>query len=111
MAESFDEAVRILMRQHKVDEPTAALMVADVYPALVAFDRDAEPGLAFDDVDAVDYGMTYTPPAKPGRVVPVDDERSPQGALVAQAERLAAKRSGDRYRQLSRGTSMHTVDL
>ena len=111
MAESFDEAVRILMRQHKVDEPTAALLVADVYPSLVAFDRDAEPDLAFDDFDSVDVGVVYTPPAKPGRVVPVDEDRSPAGSLLAQAERLAAKRNGDRYRKMSQGTSMHTVDL
>ena len=107
MSESYEDAIRIIMRQHKVDEPTAALMVADIYPALVSFDRDAEPGLSFDDFDSVDVGVLYTPPAKPGRVVPVDDDRSPAGALFAQAERLEAKRHGDRMRSLSRRTSGH----
>jgi hypothetical protein len=109
--ESYESAIQSIMRERRVDEQTAGLIVAEVYPALVAFDRDAEPDLAFDDFDSVDVGVVYTPPAKPGRVVPVDEDRSPAGSLLAQAERLAAKRNGDRYRKMSKGTSMHTVDL
>lgn len=107
---SYDEAVRTLMRQHKVDEPTAALMVADVYPALSAFDPDSEPAIAFDNPDNLGVPAVYHPPSPAGRVIPVDDEPSPAWALEAQKARTQAQLDGDHYRNMSRRTSMHTVD-
>lgn len=110
MQESYEDAIRIIMREHKVDEPTAALIVADVYPALAAFDASTQPDIAFDPVDAEAVGLVYHKPLPSGRAVPVDDDRSPAGAIFAQAERLAAKRTGDRYRKMSRATSMHSPE-
>lgn len=110
MTESYEDAIKIIMREHRVDEPTAALMVADVYPALAAFDATSQPDIAFDPVDADSVGLVYHKPSPAGRPVPVDDDRSPAGAIFAQAERLEAKRNGDRYRSMGRRTSMHEID-
>lgn len=107
MTESYEDAIRIIMREHRVDEPTAALMVADIYPALTAFDATSLPDIDFDPLDTESVGIVYHKPLPAGRAVPVDDDRSPAGALFAQAERLEAKRNGDRYRQMGRRTSMH----
>jgi hypothetical protein len=107
--ESYEDAIKIIMREHKVDEPTAALMVADIYPALTAADEEASrrARVDFDPIDSEALGLLYTPPAPKGRPVPIDDDRSPAGAILAQAERMEAKRTGDHYRNLSKRTSMH----
>lgn len=97
------------MKHKKVDLATAELMVAELYPSLDL--ADSVPDVAFDPIDADSIGLVYHPPVPEGRPVPIDEDRSPAGSLFAQAERLAAKREGDRYRQMSKGTSMHTVDL
>lgn len=109
MAESFEEAVQTIMRSRKVDERTAELIVADIYPALHAWDAGSRDDLAFDSVDDIEVPL-YTPPVRRGRVVPIDDPRSPQGAIFAQAERLEAKRNGDRYRAMSRRAGGHYHD-
>jgi hypothetical protein len=107
---SYSDAVRAIMRKHKVDERTAELMVADIYPALSAFDREAEPAIAFDHPDEVVMEGVYHPPVQAGKVVPIDDEPSPAWAIEAQKARTAAEVEGDRYRALSRRTSFHSVD-
>ncbi len=107
---SYSDAVRAIMRKHKVDERTAELMVADIYPALSAFDPDSEPAIAFDHPDEVVMEGVYHPPAPAGKVVPVDDEPSPAWALAAQQARTEAEVDGNRYRALSRRTSFHSVD-
>lgn len=107
---SYDEAVRTIMRQHKVDEPTAALMVADIYPALSAFDPESVPAVAFDRPDEVEVGGVYHPPVEGGRVIPVDDPPSPAWAIETQRRRTEAEVAGDRYRRLSERASLHTVE-
>lgn len=110
---SYDEAVRTIMREHKVTEATAGYMVADLYPELVALDGVSEhlPDIRFDHVDPEEgAGLVHHVERPAGRPVPVDDEPSPAWAVEAQKARTAAQIEGDRYRNMSRRTSFHSVD-
>jgi hypothetical protein len=106
---SYDDAIRTIMRQQKVDYATAALLVGEVYPRLASLD-EAVPEVAFDNPETVAVDGVYHPPVAEGRPIPVDDEPSPAWALAAQRARTEAEVEGNRYRSMSRRTSFHTVD-
>lgn len=103
---SYDEAVATIQRQQKVDYATACLMVAELYPRLSLDEVDES--VAFDPIDTDEgAGLVYHRPLPAGKVVPVDEDRSPQGSIAAMAARLEAQRNGDRYREISRHVGGH----
>lgn len=105
MSLSYEEAIAAIVKGHSVSEETAALMVADIYPGLADESQTIQDDIAFDPIG--DAPLLYRAPLPEGQPVPVDDERSPAGALAAQAARNEAAAEGDRYRRLSRRTSLH----
>jgi hypothetical protein len=70
------------------------------------------PDVAFDKVapaeEAELYASVHTRsrPHSEAPVLAVDDPRSPAGEAAASLARAEAKREGDRYRAMSRATSM-----
>jgi hypothetical protein len=105
MSTSFQEAVEAVAKRRNISEDEAALIVAEEY-AQVAAREDAGPddGL-LDEVDEAEVWLRQHEVAT-GRPVPIDEERSPFGMIQAQADRMEAKREGDRYRELSKRTSL-----
>lgn len=106
MSTSFDEACEAVAKRRKITYEEAALIVAEEYGEVATFEDESDDSLLLDDVDATEawlreYDMSC------GKVVRVDEDRSPAGLIQAQAERMEARRTGDRYRELSRRTSLH----
>ena len=102
---SYEDAIRTIQREHRVDEPTAALMVAEIYPSLG--DGEERDSARFDDPDELGVPFVYHAPVAEGRVVQVDADRSPAGEVAALEARIGAQQDGDHYRRLSRHIGGH----
>lgn len=106
---SFEEATKAIAKSKRVDEDTAALLVADLYATANEAEDEHLASARLDPVVADDSLGSYHVPRTDGRRVQVDDGRSPEGAKVAERSRVAAKHDGDRYRELSRRAGFHRI--
>ena len=106
MSTSFDEAVEAVAKRRKISYEEAALIVAEEYGEVATIEEGDDDGLLLDDVDATEAWLREYD-ISCGKVVRVDEDRSPAGTIQAQADRMEARRNGDRYRELSRRTSLH----
>lgn len=106
MTTSFQDAVEAVAKRRKISEDEAALIVAEEYGEVATIEESYDESLLLDDVDATEAWLREYAPAV-GRTIKVDEDRSPAGVIQAQADRMEARRSGDRYRELSRRTSLH----
>jgi len=103
---SFQEAVEAVAKRRNISEDEAALIVAEEYGRLAAVEDQAVlSDVLLDDLDEAEVWLRQHEVAT-GRPVPIDEERSPFGMIQAQADRMEAKREGDRYRDLSKRTSL-----
>lgn len=106
MTTSFQEAVEAVAKRRKISEDEAALIVAEEYAEVATIeDEGYDESLLLDDADATEAWLREYAPAA-GRTIKIDEDRSPAGVIQAQADRMEARRSGDRYRMLSKRTSM-----
>lgn len=107
MSTSFQEAVEAVAKRRKISEDESALIVAEEY-ASVASIEEAEPDdTLLDNEDEAELWLRDHTRRAPRRVVKVDEDRSPAGTIQAQADRMQARREGERYRELSRRASLH----
>lgn len=106
MTTSFDEACEIVAKRRKISYEEAALLVAEEYAEVALLEDESDDSLLLDDVDATEAWLREYDQSC-GKIVRVDEDRSPAGVIQAQADRMQARREGDRYRELSRRTSLH----
>ncbi len=107
MSTSFEEAVAAVAKRRKCSEDEAALIVAEEYQAVTLLE-EAEPDVSLlDDEDDAEVWLRDYSQACPVRIVKVDEDRSPAGMIQAQADRMQARREAERYREMSRRTSLH----
>ncbi len=101
MSTSFEEAVAIVAKRRKISEDEAALIVAEEYATLTEIEEADPEGRLLDAPDDAEVWLRQHEVVR-GRPVPIDEDRSAQGTIFAQAERMAAKAEGDWYREMSR---------
>lgn len=103
---SFEEATTALAKKRRISYEEAELIVAEHYDVYIKPDQEF---IVFDDPDWVEP-FNYSKPAPRGRVVRFDEELSPRAALNRERTVAADKMEGDRYRAMSRRTSLHVND-